>query len=303
MPKLSSDGFAPADTRLDQRTGVRECVGFIELDDERIFSCTYLPPTKPRAGVLICSPLLADVHVSYRREVVTARELAARGFAVQRFHFRGSSNSDGSADAANLPALAMDAQRAGECLAQIAGIKPTVLLGTRLGAIIAARAARFFEASTLVMWAPTLNTEGYFRDVFRGYVIGQLKDEELDGRSVNDPVAELRQKGYLDVLGYPVAQPFYDSFFGRQLIEEIGPGGGRCLLVQVGGTGLSSENLRFTRQLRRRGMAVDTSVVAGKDAWWFGGGAALREDEAKAAQGIAATTVDWVERNGAGQVS
>lgn len=303
MPTLPSSGFAPADTRVDQRTGVRENVGFIELGDERIFSCTYLPPTKPRGGVLICSPLLADLHVSYRREVVTSRELAARGFAVQRFHYRGSSNSDGSVDATDLPALATDAQRAGECLLQIAGIRPTVLLGTRLGAMIAARAACFFEASTFVMWSPTLNTEGYFRDVFRAYVIGQLKDAELDGRSVNDPVAELRQKGYLDVLGYPIAQPFYDSFFGRQLIEEMWPEGGKCLLVQVGGTGLSSPNLRFARQLRRRGMAVDTSVVAGKDAWWFGGGAALREDEAIAAQGIAATTVEWVERNGAGQVS
>jgi hypothetical protein len=128
-------------------------------------------------------------------------------------------------------------------------------------------------------------------------MIGQLKDGELDGKRASDPVGKLRREGALDVLGYPIGQPLYDSFVDRHLIEEISSRAGKCLLIQVGGGALNSSYLRFARQMRGRGMAVDTSVMAGREAWWFGGGATLREDEARVAQEVSAATVDWVERN------
>jgi hypothetical protein len=303
MATLPTGASASGRSRVDEATGVREIVDFIESGDERIFACTYLPEAKPLAAVLICSPLLADLHVTYRREVLTGRELAARGFAVQRFHYRGSTNSGGSPEASSLAGLVMDGQRAGERLEQNAGIQPTVVVGTRLGAMVAAKVATIFDASSLVMWSPTLDGAGYFRDVFRGYMIGQLKDGGLDGKRASDPVGKLRREGPLDVLGYPIGQPLYDSFVDRHLIDEIPSRAGTCLLIQVGGSALSSSYLRFARQLRGRGMAVDTSVVAGREAWWFGGGATLREDEARVAQEVSATTVDWAERNCAHRVS
>jgi hypothetical protein len=297
MATLPTGASASGDSRVDEATGVREIVDFIESDDQRIFACTYLPETKPLAAVLICSPLLADLHVTYRREVLTGRELAARGFAVQRFHYRGSTNSGGSPEASNLADLVIDGQRAGERLEQNAGIQPTVVVGTRLGAMIAAKVAGIFDASSLVMWSPTLDAAGYFRDVFRGYMIGQLKDGRLDGKGASDPVRKLRREGSLDVLGYPFGQPLYDSLVDRHLIDEMSSRARNCLLIQVGGNALSSSYLRFARQMRDRGMAVDTSVVAGREAWWFGGGATLREDEARVAREVSARTVDWVERN------
>lgn len=303
MATLPTGAFASGDSRVDEATGVREIVDFIESGDERMFACTYLPEAKPLAAVLICSPLLADLHVTYRREVLTARELAARGFAVQRFHYRGSTNSAGSPEASNLAGLVTDGQRAGERLERNAGIQPTVVLGTRLGAMIAAKVATMFDAGSLVMWSPTLDTAGYFRDVFRGYMIGQLKDGRLDGERASDPVGKLRREGSLDVLGYPIGRSLYDSFVGRHLIDEMSPRAGKCLVIQVGGNALSSPYLRFARQMRGRGMAVDTCVVAGREAWWFGGGAALRNDEAKVAGEVSAATVEWAERNCAHRVS
>jgi hypothetical protein len=303
MATLSAGASASGDSRVDEATGVREIVEFIESGDERIFACTYLPKAEPLAAVLICSPLLADLHVTYRREVLTGRELAARGFAVQRFHYRGSTNSGGSPEASSLGDLVMDGQRAGERLEQNAGIKPTVVVGTRLGAMVAAKVATIFDASSLVMWSPTLDAAGYFRDVFRGYMIGRLKDGELAGKRASDPVGRLRREGSLDVLGYPIGRPLYDSFVDRHLIDEMSPRAGGCLLIQVGGNALSSSYLRFARQMRGRGTAVDTSVVAGREAWWFGGGATLREDEARVAQEVSARTVEWAERNCARRVS
>lgn len=51
----------------------------------------------PSWAVVVCPPTLAAFPSNYGREVAAARALAARGYAVQRIHYRGTGNSDGDA--------------------------------------------------------------------------------------------------------------------------------------------------------------------------------------------------------------
>ena len=299
MDASSLENVNPGAVRLDPVTGIRERIQFVGRGSERRFVCTHIPTSEPTAGVVICSPTLAEFQVTYRREVLTARELAARGFAVQRFHYRGSGNSGGSTERAEFSTLVADAQFAAECLVQSTGVRPTVFLGTRIGALVAARAARLGAASGLVLWSPVLDTAAYFREVFRGYVIGRLKDGAVDRGSVQNPVDEIRLPGHVDVLGYPIGRAFYESFLNRGLAAEVATSG-MVLLLQVGGNELHSNNSRFTRLLRNQGVSVDASVVDGSDVWWFGGGAALREGESETTREIVRTTVDWIERRYSG---
>jgi alpha/beta superfamily hydrolase len=295
MDPSSFENVNPGDVRVDSATGIQERVRFVGRGSERRFVCTHVPASEPTAGVVICSPTFAELQVTYRREVLTARELAARGFAVQRFHYRGSGNSDGSTEGAEFSTLVADAQFAAECLVQSTGVRPTVFLGTRIGALVAARAARLVGASGLVLWSPVLDTAVYFREVFRAHMIGRLKDGAVNRGSVQDPVDEIRREGHVDVLGYPIGKAFYESFLNRGLAAEIRGTSSMVLLLQVGGNGLHSDNSRFTRQLRNQGVSVDSSVVDGTDVWWFGGGAALREGESETTREIMTTTVDWIE--------
>ena len=67
---------------------------FLPLGGERLFAFLHLPGGPARGGIVLCAPLAEEKLWSHRVFVSFARELAARGFAVLRFDFRGEGDSD-----------------------------------------------------------------------------------------------------------------------------------------------------------------------------------------------------------------
>src|SRR5688572_13786249 len=77
----------------DPQGGFRQETGFFA---DGIFGSRTIPLHVPiRGGVVVCPPLFIDIHRTARLEVLLARELAARGLAVQRFSYRGTGFSGG----------------------------------------------------------------------------------------------------------------------------------------------------------------------------------------------------------------
>src|SRR5207245_489466 len=94
--------------------GFRQEVRFFA---DGIFGSRTLPLDIPiRGGVVICPPLFMDVHRTARLEVLLARELAARGLAVQRFCYRGTGFSGGDDRDLALDRMLQDAQIATNAL-------------------------------------------------------------------------------------------------------------------------------------------------------------------------------------------
>src|SRR5688500_12781422 len=116
--------------RIDAAERFREEIEFLGTE-ERLFSCRHVSLEHPRAGLLICSPISADFMANYQREVLLARMLAKRGFAVQRFHYRGTGNSDGDPAEVTFGRLCEDAVQAKDELARATGVSTIALLGTR----------------------------------------------------------------------------------------------------------------------------------------------------------------------------
>src|SRR3954451_16882096 len=79
---------------VDPVTKVREETTTVGPPDSQIVAFLHAPVEGPlRARVLMLSSLYEDLQLHYRREILMARHLARRGFAVVRFQYRGTGNS------------------------------------------------------------------------------------------------------------------------------------------------------------------------------------------------------------------
>jgi hypothetical protein len=295
MSDLSAAGsgeHSPA-IRVDPEEGTYQVVEFFGEGSHRMFGCRHLPSREPIAGIVICPSLQAEFLRNYRREVLLGRHLAAAGFVVQRFHYRGTGNSDGETRDVTFESMVTDALAAAERVRRTS--RTVAFVGTRVGAIVAAAAAALLNDVPLALWEPVLEMESYFRDAFRGGLIHELKKGVGERRTREDQIEELRQTGTIDVLGYSLDLPLYDSALGRRLEVEAGDRSRPVLLVEVSRTkDLPSEHAALVRRWRDRGFAVTTHVVtAAIEPWWFVGGRTHHEEQSIAAE-LVGTTSTWL---------
>ncbi len=279
-----------AAVRVDATDGVREEVAFFG-GAQRLFGVTYAPD-QPTAGVVICSPIHAELLRNYRREVVLARSLARLGYAVQRFQYRGAGNSDGDPADTTYESLCEDAGAAADRLVEMTGASQLVFAGTRLGAVVAASAGRMAGARALAMWEPVLNGDRYFREIFRGRLVSGLKTSEDGDRK---PQEELDATGSVDVLGYSVDRPLHDSIRARRLLDEAAAAPPHALLVQIGGSrSLRSEFASLVDRWRGAGVSVQTHQMEGSEPWWFGGTPQISGEDPDRAGELTEVTTRWM---------
>jgi alpha/beta superfamily hydrolase len=201
---------------------VEDRVGYAGRSPNRLFVVVHAPREAPAtAALVVCAPILADVPADYRREVLLGRALAALGVAVVRFHYRGWGNSEGDASLTTFEALVADADVA--TAAAPAGVPPGRLafLGTRVGALVAAAAARRHPAARLVVCEPVDGAD-YWREAERARRVRGMTGSG-DGTAASAD-AELDRTGWFDLLGYRVDRALYESVRTRTLATELGPG-------------------------------------------------------------------------------
>jgi alpha-beta hydrolase superfamily lysophospholipase len=117
-------------------------------------------------GVLICAPLGHEQVHSHRALRHLADRLAAQGFAVMRFDYHGTGDSDGTEyDPQRLATWQANVNDAVECLRSRAGCRKISLVGLRMGATLAALYAEQHEVDSLVLWAPLVKGRRYVREL------------------------------------------------------------------------------------------------------------------------------------------
>jgi alpha/beta superfamily hydrolase len=255
--------------RVDERTGIREELAFFGAPGQQMFGCLHLPAGPVEAGVVICPSLQAELLANYRREVLLARRLAEMGLAVHRFHYRGAGNSDGETGDLSFASLVSDALAAAAELDQRVGARPIAFVGVRLGAPIAAAAARQGDSAPLALWEPVTDMTRYVRDILRSLRVRAVKQGTADERSTEDLLDEMKASGWLDVLGYPLHSSLYDSMTGHTLDEELAGSRSPVQLVQMGGQRLRAPYERAASAWREGGLEVETEVVDESEAWWL----------------------------------
>lgn len=239
--------------RLDANTGTVETVGLYGAASARRFGTRYRPASPNGHAVLICSSLHAEADRHHRREVEIARALAAAGFTVHRFQYRGAGNSD---DVASLTfsSLLQDATAELDHLTRLrsGGI---LVVGVRLGALVAA-ALSSGPATPLVLIAPLADGLAYFKDAFRAWAVAGVVGG-LPGKPSGSALDELQRTGSIDAMGFEVSRDLYESLESVSLREllrgvprsiqwiSVGPSAGRVATTLV--TNLIEDGHRVTQ--------------------------------------------------------
>jgi alpha/beta superfamily hydrolase len=283
--------------RIDQETGSREIAEFIGRGHQRVFGTRHRPSTDPVLGVIVCSGMQAEFHRNYRREVLLGRALADSGFCVQRFHYRGSGNSDGESADMTFSTMLEDAMSSAEWMRSQEDLEDVVFVGVRLGGLVAAAAASRTGSAPLVLWEPFAESRTYFRDILRAARVHELAKDAAAGPSQDAQLAELRRRGRLDVFGYSVDLRLYESVLARRLEDELGETARAVFLLSVSSSGnLKADYARIASQLETRRFDVKTHVVRmPSEPWWFAGGRSRRE-EARLTRELIRVTTEWIGR-------
>jgi pimeloyl-ACP methyl ester carboxylesterase len=270
--------------------GVRR-VDFIRRDASSLFASLHFPRGKPREGIVICSSINADHSKLYSAEVRLGAALAAEGFAVIRFHYRGQGHSDGDACDATFESLRDDALAATEYLQSEADVLGVSFIGSRVGGLVAGAVSAGYADSRLVLWEPIVDPARYIREAQRSMSIARMSGGGPD--SLAGDSAGSHGDGPVDIHGYPIYQRLMSSLEGRTL--SLGDGPRALLLVQISRRPeLSASYATLDEKWRREGRSADSCCVSGEIAWWFRGLRQGREETESVTAEVISATVGWL---------
>lgn len=245
--------------------------GYFGSPGHQRFGVTHIPKDPNGAGVVICSPLGAELLRNNRREVVFSRRLVQAGFAVQRFHYLGAGHSDGSRRDITVESMIEDTRLAAGHLSERAGTESLGFMGTRLGAMAAAQASNEF-GGPLAMWEPSPSGNRYFRDLLRALLMVEMgkAEEGTKARTTKDLAADLEATGTLDIAGFSIDWPLYADAKGRELTDMFEANGRSVHLIQMARSDkLKAAYQKLVEKWQADGATVNVELVNHEEAWWF----------------------------------
>jgi alpha-beta hydrolase superfamily lysophospholipase len=179
-----------------------------------------------RPGVVVCPPFGQEALRAHRSLRELASRLAEAGFPALRFDYGGSGDSAGEPEDARLEGWVEDAVVAIGEVRESTGEPRVVLAGLRLGASVAALAARRAGgADALVLWEPVVDGVSHLAELRRAHA-AWMRDHA--------PGAALSPD---EVLGFPFPAGLVSDLAGLRLDRLEPPPARRALVVASGEDG------------------------------------------------------------------
>jgi exosortase A-associated hydrolase 2 len=232
----------------------------------RLYATVHRPAETPDAarGMVFCHPFADERRLSARVMVRMARVLAAAGVAVLRFDMTGCGDSEGSFAEATLGGWTRDAGAALGWLRDDLASDDVGLLGLRLGAAIAARAASADgRAPRLVMWAPVVSgAEGILRDLKRKKVRAMLTGGKAGGEKREG------EEWPIDLDGWPVGREMFEELSGLDLAAEDMTLAGQALVVQISFRAKVESGVeKLAARLEEAGARTEVEAIRAEPFW------------------------------------
>jgi predicted alpha/beta hydrolase len=149
-------------------TAVTRTAFYLESEGQPLFTWLHHRTVSLHAhhGVLLCPPLGHEQVHSHRSWRQLAEALAEAGFPVLRPDYYGTGDSAGMAENADCDSIWLANLRDAKLwLRENLGCTKVSMIGLRLGASLAMRAAVPETVDSLVLWAPIVNGRRYLREM------------------------------------------------------------------------------------------------------------------------------------------
>jgi exosortase A-associated hydrolase 2 len=231
---------------------------YFDRESLRLFGVLHEPDADAgRTPFVFCHPFGEEKLWAHRVFVTFARELARRGHPVLRFDCAGNGDSDGEFSASSLQSCLADLQAAIDWTRAKTRAPRVSLLGLRLGASLAWRAAASrTDIEALVLWAPIVDGKRYLQEVLRINLTMQMAvygEVRQDREALSDL---LRAGGTVNVEGYEISPAMAAQLDAMNLAEEAVPGVDRVMVAQIERTGRQAPAADIQRLASRVPAAV-----------------------------------------------
>jgi pimeloyl-ACP methyl ester carboxylesterase len=184
---------------------------FLAVGGSQLY-CVRHQCAKPRAIVVLAGPFFSERPFFYAPWVRWARYLAANGFEVVRFDYRGVGESTGSFQSMNFQTWAGDIQAVSDWIQAHLPSVPLVLHGLGLGGLLAANRFDQGLANALLLWSAPTSGEDVLREgLMRRLSIEYIMQPNGQRKSYEDYVSELKAGGVLQVEGYPWSRHLWED--------------------------------------------------------------------------------------------
>jgi pimeloyl-ACP methyl ester carboxylesterase len=220
---------------------------------------SWLHPGSSQRGVILCSPIGLEDLVMHRFVRRLACDIAAAGMPTLRFDYRGTGDSAGSeTDPDTVQAWLTSVRRAVEWLREETGVKQVVLVGFRVGGLLAAHvAAQLGDIAALVLVGPVVSGSAYVREAkaLRSLVAQSSGATTADAASADD-----EGRGGLNVAGFQLSRATLKDLEHldlRMLTRSPAP---RIFLL---GRSSSPADRRLGEYLRTLGAEVSVGILPG----------------------------------------
>ena len=280
---------------VDATTATTELAGFVGPGQDQLFVSLALPAGQAVGSVLISSSLFAEGARNYRREVILARELATRGVASLRYHYRGTGYSDGDPAALTFPSMCGHAVDAFFELRERCPDVPLACVGTRLGVLVVAAVARTDPLMPLLLWDPVPTAEAFFQEAIKARRAGGMVSERQVGGTAQaepDPWAA----GSLDALGYRLPLGLKESLHDAALADLLGPAARTIQILTVVPDYDAAPLAERAAELLRASTSspVDVRRIEGRLSWWTSRDSWDPDEDHPPTRELIARSADWL---------
>ena len=213
---------------------MQETPFFFERSGALLFGVVHEPARAGRLPIVFCHPFGEEKLWTHRTFVSFARALAQRGHCVLRFDYLGNGDSSGSFSESSMSTAGDDIAAAIELIKQRTGAPYVGLLGLRLGASLAFKAAAArSDVKALVLWSPILDGGRYLQELLRINVTTQLAVYREVKRDREALAAVLEAGNSVNVDGYEMGPDMARQLGALALGEERIPPAARCLIAHL----------------------------------------------------------------------
>jgi exosortase A-associated hydrolase 2 len=239
---------------------------FFGSAEQRLFGVIHEPvgPTF-KTPYVFCHPFGEEKLWAHRVFVAYSRRLAAEGYLVLRFDYRGNGDSEGDFSDTSLAMALSDVRDAIAYVRARTGEPAVNLLGLRLGATIASLVAETDgSVDELILWEPVVDGARYMQELLRTNLTVQMAMYKEVRQDRGALVEAMRRGETVNVDGYELSLPMFEEISAVRLADGRKRHEGQCLVVRIDRQGRPAAELE--RLVTRYGRG--TLVVAEEEPFW-----------------------------------